>query len=194
MVYKSALSYASAPQSKVFSKLSIHLHCVVGTGTMVWLMMVEVPVYMVWTPRINNKCRPVILAPYITRNHEIYNGSGEVSCTFFLSHTDGWLDLAGVLLGTSELGDMHLPIWWDEWSYHLWWIVGDRRGLPRAELPLCRRPSWVHEYRGRNYKRVGVRGRGEGQWLAWVLYWAPHQGSVDEHATRMCNKDKISHG
>ena len=31
----------------------------------------------------------VILAPYITRNHEIYNGSGEVSCTSFLSHING---------------------------------------------------------------------------------------------------------
>ena len=58
----------------------------------------------------------VILAPYITRNHEIYNGSGEVSWIFFLSYTNGWLDLAGVLLGTSELGDMHLPIRRDEWS------------------------------------------------------------------------------
>ena len=80
-------------------------------------LMVEVPLQVdIWSHRTNNKCRLVILAPYIMRNHEIYNGSGKVSWIFFLSCTAGWLDLAGVLLGTSELGDMHLPIWQDEWS------------------------------------------------------------------------------
>ena len=56
-----------------------------------YVLMVEVPLQLGKTDRINNQCRLVILAPYITRNHEIYNGSGEVSCTFFLSHTDGCL-------------------------------------------------------------------------------------------------------
>ena len=81
-----------------------------------YVLMVEVPLQLGKKDRTNNKCRLAILAPYITRNHEIYNGSGEVSWIFFLSHINGWLDLAGVLLGTSELGDMHLPIRRDEWS------------------------------------------------------------------------------
>ena len=54
-----------------------------------YVLMVEVPLQLGKKDRINNKCRLVILAPYKPRNHEIYNGSGEVSCTFFLSHTDG---------------------------------------------------------------------------------------------------------
>ena len=54
-----------------------------------YVLMVEVPLQLGKKDRINNECRLAILAPYKPRNHEIYNGSGEVSCTFFLSHTDG---------------------------------------------------------------------------------------------------------
>jgi hypothetical protein len=43
-------------------------------------------------------------------------------------------------------------------------------------------------------KRVGMRGRREGQLLAWILDWASHKGSVDELATWLCNKAKVSHG
>jgi hypothetical protein len=39
-------------------------------------------------------------------------------------------------------------------------------------------------------QRVGIRGHGEGQWLIWILEQAPHEGSVDEHATQLCNKAK----
>ena len=39
-----------------------------------YVLMVEVPLQVGKKDRINNKCRLVILAPYITRNHEIYNG------------------------------------------------------------------------------------------------------------------------
>ena len=56
-----------------------------------YVLMVEVPLQLGKTDRINNQCRLVILAPYITRNHEIYNGSAEVSWIFFPSHTDGCL-------------------------------------------------------------------------------------------------------
>ena len=62
-----------------------------------YVLMVEVPLQLGKTDKVNNKCRLAILAPYITRNHEIYNGSGEVSCTFFLSHTDGWLGSRAVV-------------------------------------------------------------------------------------------------
>jgi hypothetical protein len=43
-------------------------------------------------------------------------------------------------------------------------------------------PNGLHMwYRCRwTYKRVGLRGRGEEQWLAWIIDWAPHQGSVDD--------------
>jgi hypothetical protein len=45
-----------------------------------------------------------------------------------------------------------------------------------------------------DYKRVGMQGHGEGQWLAWILDWAPYEGSVDELMTQLCNKAKVSHG
>ena len=51
--------------------------------------MVEVPLQLGKKDRINNKCRLAILARYKPRNHEIYNGSREVSYTFFLLHTYG---------------------------------------------------------------------------------------------------------
>ena len=159
MISKSALSYPSAPQRKVFSKLSIHLHWVVGTGTMVWLWMVEVPVYMVWTPRINNKCRPVILAPDITRNHEIYNGSGEVSWIFLLSHTDGCL--------LPDCGYRWSPVGWEAVSSP----VLNGRFVHLGSMMDCimvngsKSPFGAHQGPS-EYKRVGMRGRGEGQWLS----------------------------
>ena len=85
----------------------------------------------------------VILAPYITRNHEIYNGSGEVSCTSFLSHINGQarkgcLDEAIYMVKVRTSGPNSLPKRYRRGHHYLRMSMMDCRGCPEQSIIMVK--------------------------------------------------------
>jgi hypothetical protein len=73
--------------------------------------------------------------------------------------------------------------------------VGGQRGLyqSRSGLPKSRRPARIVSEIGTTKGWVCEVAEEDSDWLG-SQDWAPHIGSVDEQATRMCSKALISYG
>ena len=140
-----------------------------GNGTMVWYMwLVEVPLQVgKYHLGLINKCLQWFKRRILRVNHEIYNGFGEVSWIFFLSYVNG--HLTGRQL--SSLGYAYAVGGIPQRPTVLGVYDGFCEGLPGVGTAFMGATGGSYCLQ----KRVGIRGRGEGQWLAWILDWAPYQ-------------------
>ena len=150
-----------------------------------YVMMVEVPLQWVDSVRINNQCRLVILASYKPRNHKIWCGPGKSAGSSSFRISTG-TTMSWHLNKTKGREIPKIPIWrmcgfsvYDG-LYH------GQEGRSKTPYGADQGPS--------EYKRVGMRGGGEGQWLAWVLYWAPYHRKYGRGHYSVSNKDNVSYG
>jgi hypothetical protein len=138
-----------------------------------------------WTLGLNKQCRQWFLRRIIHVNHEIWNGTGKsAGSSSFCMSTD-------VPCRSCHSAGMEQH-GWDPWvspgTRCLWWIVG----IWSWVKPCIREMSTGDQPA---YNRVGMRGRGEGQWLAWITRLGPTPRKCgQERFAWLCSKASISHG